>query len=168
MSQDEGRFGRISSHRPSWAPRGMRPKAPRQVVRAFVYVFAAICMALGRMTTLILPQANTQMMDIFLKEVSEEFSDYFIIMLVDGAGWHRAGNLKIPENISLVVQPSHSPELNPVEHLWDELREKYLHNQGFASLDQLQHALCNGICRLANAPDRLRSLTDFPYLRLGK
>lgn len=117
MDQDEGRFGRISSHRPSWAPYGIRPKAPRQVARVFVYVFAAICMALGKMTSLILPYTNAEAMDIFLQEFSEDFREYFIIMLVDGAGWHRARNLKIPENIRLITQPSDSPELNPVEHL---------------------------------------------------
>jgi len=168
MSQDEGRFGRISTHRPSWAPHGMRPRAPRQVVRVFIYVFATICMSLGRITSLILSHANTEAMNIFLREVSEDFSDYFILMLVDGAGWHRANRLKIPENIRLILQPSHSPELNPVEHLWDELREKYLHNKGFNSLDELENALCDGICELADAPERLRSLTNFSYLRLGK
>ena len=76
--------------------------------------------------------------------------------------------LKIPENIRLVTQPSHSPELNPVEHLWDELREKYLHNKAFRTLDQVQEALCDGLCDLMNEPERLRSLTNFPYLRIMK
>jgi transposase len=168
VAQDEGRFGRISTHRPAWAPAGVRPKAPRQVVRVFLYVFAAVCMALGKMTALILPLANTEAMNLFLEEVSRDFRDYFVIMLVDGAGWHKARALKIPENISLITQPSHSPELNPAEHVWDELREKYLHNKPFRTLDQVQEALCNGLCDLMNAPERLRSLTNFPYLRVMK
>ena len=131
-------------------------------------MFAAVCMALGKMTTLILPLANTEAMNIFLEEVSRDFCDYFVIMLVDGAGWHKARALKIPENIRLITQPSHSPELNPAEHLWDELREKYLHNKAFRTLDQVQEALCDGLCDLINAPERLRSLTNFPYLRVMK
>lgn len=126
MGQDEGRFGRITDIRSCWAPKGIRPKVPRQVARTFLYVYAAVCMALGKMTSLILPYANTDMMNLFLEEVSAEFKEYFVIMLVDGAGWHRSRDLKIPENIRLIQQPSHSPELNPVEHLWEELREKYL------------------------------------------
>ena len=47
-------------------------------------------MALGKMTSLILPYANTDMMNLFLEEVSNDFKDYFVIMLVDGAGWHRS------------------------------------------------------------------------------
>ena len=66
---------------------------------------------LGRMTALILPYANTQMMNLFLKQVEEDFAEYFIIMQVDRAAWHRSKSLQIPENIRLLPQPSHSPEL---------------------------------------------------------
>jgi hypothetical protein len=65
------------------------------------------------------------MMNIFLDHVSKEFIEYNIIMLVDKAGWHRSKDLKLPENVRLINQPSHSPELNPVEHFWDEIREKH-------------------------------------------
>ncbi|MDA8406864.1 MAG: hypothetical protein M0T73_08420 [Deltaproteobacteria bacterium] len=101
MTQDEGRFGRISDLRTCWAPKGVRPKIARQIVRTFVHVYAAVCVGLGKM---------------------KDFKDYFVIMLVNGAGWHRSGRFKIPENIRLIYQPSHSPELNPAEHLWEELR----------------------------------------------
>jgi hypothetical protein len=117
MAQDEGRFGRITDIRSCWALKEIRPEVPKQVVRTFVYVYAAVCMASGRMTSLILPYANTAMMNLFLEEISREVKGYFVIMLVDGAGWHRSHGLRIPENRRLIQQPSHSPELNPVEHL---------------------------------------------------
>jgi transposase len=164
MTQDEGRFGRISDLRTCWAPKGIRPKIRKQIVRTFVYVYAAVCMALGKMTSLILPYANTEMMNLFLEEVSKDFKDYFVIMLVDGAGWHRSGGLKIPENIRLIYQPSHSPELNPVEHVWEELREKHLPNKVFRSLDAVERALCDGLCKLHDNPEKLRSMTNFEYL----
>jgi len=123
-------------------------------------------MALGKMTSLILPYADSEMMNLFLEEVSQDFKGYFVIMLVDGAGWHKSKNLRIPENIKLIEQPSHSPELNPAEHLWDELREKYFHNKAFRSLDHVEEALCNGLTDLNSKPDRLRSLTNFPYLQV--
>lgn len=69
MTQDEERSGRISDLRAYWAPTGIRPKVARQIVRTFVYVYAAVCMALGKMTPLILPYANTEMMNLFLEEV---------------------------------------------------------------------------------------------------
>lgn len=166
LAQDEGRFGRINAHRPCWAPKGIRPKAPRQIVRAFVYVYTAVCMALGKMSSLILPWANTDMMALFLEHVSEDFKDFFVIMLVDQAGWHTALKLKVPENIRLLPQPSHSPELNPVEHVWEDLREKAMPNRAFKSLDQLEEALCKRLTELENDPEKVRSMTHFPYLRV--
>ena len=166
LSQDEGRFGRINAHRPCWAPKGIRPKAPRQIVRALVYVYTAVCMALGEMTSLILSYANTEMMNLFLEQVAEDFKGFFVIMLIDQAGWHMAKRLKIPENIRLLPQPSHSPELNPVEHIWEDLREKAMPNKAFKSLDQLEEALCHRLRELDRLPDTVRAMTNFPYLRV--
>lgn len=123
-------------------------------------------MALGKMTSLILPYANTEMMSLFLKEVAHEFKDFFVIMLVDQAGWHMSTKLKIPENIRLVPQPAYSPELNPAEHIWEDLRENAMPNKAFKSLDELQDALCVRLRQLGNNPDKVRSMTNFPYLRV--
>ena len=164
MVQDEGRFGRISDPRRCWAPPGIRPKAPKQVIREYLYAYAAVCPALGQMTSLILPYANTEMMNIFLKQVSDDFTNYFVLMVVDRSGWHKSMELKVPENIRLIEQPSHSPELNPAEHLWEDLREKEFHNEAFGSLDQVEHALCEGLRRIEADPEALRSMTLFPYL----
>ena len=81
------------------------------------------------MTSLLLPWANSEMMNIFLKQVAEDFSDYFIFMLVDQAGWHISHKLQLPENIRMIKLPPRSPELNPVEHIWEELREKNFANK---------------------------------------
>ena len=165
MPQDEGRFGRISEVKRAWAPPGVRPKAPKQVVREYLYVFSAVAPALGRMTSLILPYANSETMNIFVDQVAQDFQDYFVIMLVDGAGWHRSKELKIPENVRFIEQPSHSPELNPAEHIWEEIRETATHNEAFESLDGLQNKLCQALRGLHDDPERLRSMTNFPYLK---
>ena len=164
MAQDEGRFGRITDIRTCWAPKGIRPTVARQVVRTFVYVYAAVCMALGKMTSLILPYANTAMMNLFLEEVSHDFKEYFIIMLVDGAGWHRSQGLRIPENIRLIQQPSHSPELNPVEHLWDDLREKSFHNCVFDSIGALESHLEHALATFEKDWQRAKSITHWPWI----
>ena len=65
LAQDEGRFGRIDQPRRCWAPKPVRPTVPCQIGREFVYVFAAVCASLGRLTSLILPLANTEMMSLF-------------------------------------------------------------------------------------------------------
>lgn len=79
-----------------------------------------------------------------------------------------AKDLKIPGNIRLLPQPSHSPELNPVEHIWEDLREKAMPNKAFKSLDQLEEALCHRLRELDRLPDMVRSMTNFPYLRVTR
>ena len=166
MAQDEGCFGRISRAKRCWAPPGIRPHAPAQVVREYMYAYAAVAHTQGQMVSLVLPEASTAMMNLFLEQVGQTFSKYFIIMQVDQAGWHSAKELVVPENIRLIPQPAYSPELNPVEHIWDELREKYFHNRIFSSLEALIDVLCQGLCDLADAAERLRSLTGFPHLKI--
>ncbi|MBW1712974.1 MAG: transposase, partial [Deltaproteobacteria bacterium] len=82
------------------------------------------------------------------------------------AGWHVSKHLSIPESIRLLPQPPHSPELNPAEHLWDEIKEKCFINKAFDSLDQVEDTLCIAINDLANDSNRLRSLTNFPYINV--
>ena len=88
MAEDEGRFGLLNTLRRCWAPKPLRPVVPRQMIRESLYVFAAVCPQLGHVTALILPYANSQMMTLFLAHVAAELADYFIVMLVDRAGWH--------------------------------------------------------------------------------
>jgi hypothetical protein len=116
------------------------------------------------MISLILPSADTAMMTLFLEHVSQTFAKFFIVMQVDGAGWHHSDELVIPSNMRLIEQPPYSPELNPVEHVWDDLREKHFGNRAFPSLDALIEVLCQGLNGLADDRARLRSLTSFPHL----
>jgi putative transposase len=118
------------------------------------------------MCSLILPTANTEMMHVFLKQVSKTFSGYFMVMQVDQASWHQAKTLVLPENIRLIKQPPYSPELNPVEHIWDDIREKYFHNRIFPSLDLLTDTLCYALNTLADDSQRVTSMTSFPHLRV--
>jgi hypothetical protein len=160
MAEDEGRFGRISQPRRAWAPAG-----PRQVVREYTYVDAAVAPAEGKMTSLLLPRADTAMMNLFLEHVATTFQEYFLVMQVDQAGWHQAKDLQVPDNIRLIPQPPSSPELNPVEHLWEHLREKKLPNLACSSLDEVIDKVCEGLTQLEAESERLRSLTYFPHFR---
>ena len=118
------------------------------------------------MTSLILPAADTEMMSLFLEHVSKAFAKYFLVIQVDQAGWHMTEDLTMPENIRLIAQPAYSPELNPVEHVWEELREKHLANLTLASLDEVVDKVCEGLNQLEANPERLRSLTYFPHFRM--
>lgn len=166
LAQDEGRFGRISRPRACWAPPGRRLEVPAQIVREAIYAFTAVAPALGKLCSLLLPTANTESMNIFLQHVSQTFSDYFLVMQVDQAGWHQAKELILPENIRLIKQPPYSSEANPVEHIWDDMREKHFHNRIFDSLDSLTEKLCKALNDLENDPERITSMTFFPHLRV--
>lgn len=167
LVQDEARFGRITQPRRCWAPTGMRPCTPCQIIRQALYAFTAVAPQSGEMTSLVLPTANTEMMNIFLEHVSHQFSKFFLIMQVDGASWHRSKDLHIPENIRLLFQPPYSPEVNPVEHIWDDLREKYFVNRVFSSLDTLQELLCVALNTVSSDTDAIRSMTYFPHIRVA-
>ncbi len=166
MTQDEGRFGRVNIPKASWAPKGIRPNVAKQVVRQSFYVYCAVAPSLGKMSSLILPYGNTEMMNMFLEQVSRDFENDKIIMQVDGAGWHRSKSLKIPKNIFLINQPPYSPEVNPTEHIWDEIREKYLHNKIFKSIEDTMDFVCSGLNDLALKPEYLKSMTYFPHLNV--
>jgi transposase len=66
----------------------------------------------------------------------------------------------------LIFQPAYSPEVNPIEHLWEELREKYLHNRVFPSLEELIEVLCLALTELTEDKERLRSTMFFPHFRI--
>ncbi|MDY6843773.1 MAG: IS630 family transposase [Thermodesulfobacteriota bacterium] len=164
MFQDEGRFGRINEPRRCWAPKGTRPDVPIQFVREYTYAYAAVSPHDGVMDSLILPEVNAQAMSIFLAEVSKRHPDEFILMIMDQAAWHRAATLIIPENIKLVWQPPYSPQCNPVENIWDEIREKWFPNLVFKSLDDVENTLVEALVTLENDKERTQSITGFKWI----
>src|SRR5258708_28177893 len=107
------------------------------------------------MTSLILPSADTEMMNLFLEHVSSTYAKYFVVMQVGQASWHGTKDLRIPDNIRLIAQPAYSPELNPLEHIWEELRKKQLANLPVASLDDVIDKVCDGLNQLEADPERL-------------
>ncbi|MCE7911196.1 MAG: hypothetical protein DCC43_03615 [Candidatus Brocadia sp.] len=103
--QDEARFGRMSNPARCWAPAGFRPIVPMQRVREYTYIYGAVCPADGDSFSLILPSANTEMMALYLREFSLFYKDYRIVMVMDGAPWHKAKDLEPFENIRIVFSP---------------------------------------------------------------
>lgn len=166
LAADEGRFGRLGQVMRAWCAPGIRPDAPQQLVREYLYAFVAVAPSLGRMTALVLPFSNTAMMNLFLEQVAEDFADFFVVMQVDGASYHSSGDLLIPENIRLIIQPPRSPELNPTEHVWEEIREKHFYNRAFETLDAVSDTLCKGLKELMDLPEKISSMTYFPHLKI--
>ena len=164
MLQDEGRFGRISTPQRCWAPRGIRPNVPNQIVREYTYAYVAVSPHDGTLDSLILPQVSEQAMSIFLREVSNRHPDEFILMVMDGAGWHKAKALSVPANMALVFLPPYSPELNPVEHVWKHIRENGFRNKAFNSIEAVEDQLMQSLRALEEDPASVANMTGFPWL----
>jgi hypothetical protein len=108
------------------------------VVRESFYVYAGICLKLGHISSLILLYANTEMMSLFLENVSNEFKEFEIIMQIDGAGWYKAKGLRVFGNIHFIQQLTYSHEVNPTRRLWDEIKIK-----NFDAANKIKHIVTN-------------------------
>lgn len=163
MFQDEARFGSISDCRRCWCRRPQRPMVKKMLSRQYIYAFGAVSPQDGVLDTLVLPQVDTPCMQLFIDEVAARHADDNIAMVLDGAGWHTSNELLPPKNIRLLVLPPYSPELTPVEHLWDEPREKHFHNRVFDSLDAVEDHLVNSLHNFELDRPRIHSITAWQW-----
>lgn len=157
MFQDEAGFGRINKPKYCWCTKGVRPSVPCHHIREYRYVYGAVEPLTGRSCFLVMPYCNTACMNIFLDELSKQFPDDIILLCCDGAAWHKSNALCIPENIRLFFIPPYTPEMNPIEQIWKELRKRGFRNEIFATLDKVVNRLCETICSLP--PLVIRSIT---------
>ncbi len=136
--QDEARIGQKNKITRRWARRGSRPSAPKDQRTKSAYIFGAICPARGAGAGLVLPRCNTQAMQWHLDEISSQVSlGAHAILIIDRAGWHTTDKLVIPPNITLLLLPPRSPELNPVENIWQFMRDNWISNRVFKSYDEI-------------------------------
>ena len=161
MFQDEARFGRIADVRRCGCPKPLRPVCRAMVTQE--YTDAAVSVLDGILDTLILPRVNRTCMQLFLDEVAARHPYERIVRVLDGAGWHHSESLRWPNHLRLLPLPPYAPELNPVEHLWDELREKAFHNRVFDRLDALEDHLEASLRTLESDHDRVRSIVTWPW-----
>jgi hypothetical protein len=164
MFQDEARFGRLSSPQRCWAPKPVRPLVTQGVVREYIYAYAALSPEDGRLDWVMVPSMRTVAAGDFLQKVAGNHPREFVVMVWDGAPSHRSGELHVPDNMALVRLPPYSPELNPVEHLWDEIREKHFANRVFDSLDAVSAQASAALATWADSPGAVRSLAGWPWI----
>ena len=128
-----------------------------------LYAYTALCPQNGDTVSLILPAVNTDMMNVFLRELSVQLHQYRVILLLDQAGWHLPGKVDTFDNIRLLPFPAYSPELNPVENFWKYVREK-LGNGFWESMDALENRLVDILHDIKFQPDPIQSLASYPWL----
>ncbi len=164
MFQDEARFGPMVRIRRCWAPAPARPTVCNGYERQFVYVYGAVSPIEGQHDWMITNKMNTTYMSKFLAQVGKKHRTEYIVMVVDGASSHVCKDLVVPTNIRLLRLPPYAPELNPQEHVWDELREKEFPNRVFADISSVVEQLQEGLHKLSKSRQTLRSLTAWPWI----
>lgn len=150
MLQDEAGFGRINKPKYCWCKKGTRPSVPCHHIREYRYVYGAIEPLTGESCFLVMPYCNTECMNVFLEELSNTFPRDKIILACDGAAWHKSGSLRIPENIELIFIPPYTPEMNPIEQIWKEIRKRGFKNEVFQTLQKVVEALRKNLCKFKN------------------
>ena len=104
----------------------------------WAYLFGAVCPARAVAAGLVMPYSDTQAMNAHLAEIAAAVSPgAHAVLVVDGAGWHRSGALEVPETITLLRLPPYGPELNPVENVWEYLRQNQLSHRVWESYDAI-------------------------------
>lgn len=136
--QDESRVGQQGSLSRVWAAKGTRPRVVRQQQFLSTYIFGACCPDKDKGCALILPECTTGMMQLHLNEIEKNVEDGFhAIVLMDRAGWHTTEALNIPLNLTLFPLPPYSPELNPMEQVWQKIKQGSLSNRVFKNYNEI-------------------------------
>ena len=148
MFQDEAGFGRINKPKYCWCKKGIRPSVPCHHIREYRYVYGAVEPLTGESSFLVMHYCNTVCMNLFLRELSGQFPDDILLLCCDGAAWHKSKTLELPENIVLFHIPPYTPEMNPIEQIWKEIRKRGFRNEVFATLEKVVDRLCDTIAAL--------------------
>ncbi|HET6519011.1 MAG TPA: IS630 family transposase [Geminicoccaceae bacterium] len=163
---DEARMGQKGRTCHRWYERGVRPPGPADRRFESLYLFAACRPGTDQAFALALPEATTKTMDLFLDGFARQLEPgIHAALILDRAGWHGGRSLAVPENITLLLLPPYSPELNPVERVWLYLRERFLSLQVFKDYPAIVDACCVAWNRLTAEPGRLRSLCGQPWIQ---
>ncbi|WP_228062397.1 MULTISPECIES: IS630 family transposase [unclassified Streptococcus] len=137
MYQDEAGFGRISKLGSCWSPSGHRPTVSSHHIREFRYCYGAVDAHSGESFFIIAGGCNSAWMNEFLCQLSEAYPNDYLILVMDNAIWHKSQTLEIPENIEFTFIPPYTPEMNPIEQVWAEIRKRGFKNRTFQTLESV-------------------------------
>jgi hypothetical protein len=157
--QDEARVSQQTKLTRRWAKRGARPSASTDQRRSSAWLFGAICPAQGKAAGIVMPRCNSEAMSMHLKEIAFHVAPgAHAVLLLDQAGWHGSAKLVVPPSITLMPLPPRCPEFNPVENVWQFIRDNRLSNRIFKSCDDIVDHCCFAWNKLVDQPWRIMSL----------
>ncbi len=124
---------------------------PCHHIREYRYAYGAVESLTGDSFFLVLPKCDTVCTNVFLRELSKEFRDDVILLCCNGAAWHKSKALMVLDSIVLFFIPPYTPEMNPIEQIWKEIRKRGFKNEAFSTLEKVVDRLCDTICSLSTA-----------------
>jgi DDE superfamily endonuclease len=164
--QDEARVGQQGTVTRVWARRGTRPRAPRDRRYTWAYLFGAVCPERAIGAALVLPCADAAAMGLHLAEISHHVAPgAHGVVVLDRAGWHGAGDLAVPDNLTLLPLPRYSPELNAVENVWEYLRQNRLSLRVWPDYAAIVETRCTAWNALMREPDPIASIARRDWAR---
>jgi len=114
---------------------------------------------IGKGAALVLPRCNIAAMNLHLQEIAAAVAPgAHAVLLLDQAGWHMSAKLAVPHNITIMPLPAKAPELNPVENLWQFIRDNWLSNRTFQSYDDILDHACAAWNRIVDQPWRIMTI----------
>ena len=146
-----------------WGERGKRPRAVRQTEYQWGYVFGAANPMTGESSALIAPTVSTSLMSVHLRMIAETAGDEaHVVLVLDGAGWHRSKALRVPASMTLLFLPPYAPELMPIERVWLWMRQHDLSNRVFKDAKAIDVACRESWNKLT--PERFQSITATAWM----
>lgn len=167
MFQDESRFGRMNDVKRCWSFGNNRPSVPKQMVREYVYIYGAFNPITGESDMIILPSMTKESMNCFLQILSERNKDKMILLICDGAPNHKETAITIPDNIIIEKIPPRSPQINPSENMWEEIKEKFFYNRIFNSIASLTDRISKAILWYEEKNSIVKSITGWKWIIEG-
>ena len=159
---DESRFGTHSRAGHGWFKTGNRTPIKRKLGFKNFYLYTAASPKTGDNFSLMIPNIDTLCMNVYLQEFSAWLGEKKVFLVIDGAGWHKATNLLIPHNIKIIYLPPYSLELNPIERLWQHIKDNVLKNYIYDNLDILEKSLFAFLNSITNAD--IQSICNVSYM----
>jgi transposase len=161
---DEARIGLHDASRRCWALRGIRVVKPRQQEYEWSYVYGALDVVDGDSEFQMLPTVGLPLTHGFLQQIVSSDPKAFHVVIGDQAGFHfRPGDERLPERVRIIPLPPYSPELNPVERLWDVIKDG-LCNRVYKGIEALEDAACIALKPFIENRQRVRSLVGDGWL----
>ncbi len=162
---DEARLGQQGTLTRDWARRGSRPRAVRQQGRTSLDAMAAVCVTTGAVSAMLVSGLDIEVLNAFLRQVARELpTGVHAVLIWDGAGYHTGAGLEVPANLSLILLPPYSPELNPVENLWHYLRSHHWSNRVYEGYEGLEEEAIRSLCEVCQDTERLKTICNADYV----